>query len=375
MDRRTFIKATGLAGAVGLAGCTGGPSGDGGTETTGSSGEGGESETQQTTGASEPEAHVGVVYATGGLGDGSFNDQAQQGIQQAADEYGVAYNEAQPDEVSQFQNFQQQFASSTNPNYDLVACIGYLQADSLSQTAQSYPDQEFMIVDSTVDADNVASYVFKEHQGSFLAGQMAGLLTTQEFSAGDGQTNPDQKTVGFVGGVEGGLIAKFEAGFKAGVKNADDSVEVQSTYVGSFNDPSAGKEAALSMYNSGADIVYHAAGNTGTGVFQAAKEQGAFAIGVDRDQSLTKPSFAGVILGSMVKRVDTAVYNAVESVVNGEFEGGSTVTLGLEQDGVALVYGDSLGSEIPSDVKDSVSSVREEIISGSISVPTDPSEV
>ncbi|MFC6825614.1 BMP family lipoprotein [Halopelagius fulvigenes] len=378
MDRRKFIKATGLAGAVGLAGCTGGPSGEGTSgesETTGSSGEGDSSATEQTTGSSEPEAHVGVVYATGGLGDGSFNDQAQQGIQQAADEFNVAYNEAQPDEVSQFQNFQQQFASSTSPNYDLVSCIGFLQADALSQTAPQYPDQQFMIVDSTVDADNVASYVFKEHQGSFLAGQMAGLLTTQEFSAGDGATNPDQKTVGFVGGVESGLIAKFEAGYKAGVKNADDSVNVQSTYVGSFNDPSAGKEAALSMYNSGADIVYHAAGNTGTGVFQAAKEQGAFAIGVDRDQSLTKPSFASVILGSMVKRVDTAVYNAVKSVVKGNFEGGSTVTLGLKQEGVALVYGDAIGSEIPSDVKDSVSSVREKIIGGSISVPTDPSEV
>ncbi|SFG13679.1 basic membrane protein A [Halopelagius inordinatus] len=375
MDRRKFIKATGLAGAVGLAGCTGGPSDEsGGDETTeGTSGD--TTESEQTTGESEPAAQVGVVYATGGLGDGSFNDQAQQGVQQAADEFGVAYNEAQPDEVSQFKNFQQQFASSTNPNYDLVSCIGYLQADALSETASSYPDQQFMIVDSAVDADNVASYVFKEHEGSFLAGQMAGLLTTQEFSAGDGETKPDQKTVGFVGGEEGGLIAKFEAGFAAGVKNADDSVEVQSSYVGSFNDPSAGKEAALSMYNSGADIVYHAAGNTGTGVFQAAQEQGAFAIGVDRDQSLTKPSFAGVILGSMVKRVDTAVYNSIESVVEDSFEGGSTVTLGLEQEGVALVYGDSLGSEVPSDVKDSVESVRQEIIDGDVSVPTDPSEV
>jgi basic membrane protein A len=217
--------------------------------------------------------------------------------------------------------------------------------------------------------------VFKEEEGSFLAGQMAGLLTTQEFSAGSGSTAPDEKTVGFVGGVEGELIGKFEAGFKAGVQNADDSVEVQSTYVGDFNDPTGGKEAALAMYNSGADIVYHAAGNTGTGVFQAAKQQGKFAIGVDRDQSVTKPSFSDVILASMVKRVDTAVYDSVSSVVDDAFEGGSAVTLGLEQEGVDLIYGDELGSEIPSDVEDSVASVREEIVGGSITVPTDPSDV
>jgi basic membrane protein A len=129
------------------------------------------------------------------------------------------------------------------------------------------------------------------------------------------------------------------------------------------------------MYNSGADIVYHASGNTGTGVFQAAQEQGKFAIGVDRDQSVTKESFANVILASMVKRVDTAVFDAIESVVNDSFQGGDVVTLGLEEDGVAAVYGQQLGSEIPQDVKDAVSTSRESIIAGDISVPTDPGNV
>ncbi|WP_173862788.1 BMP family lipoprotein [Salinigranum rubrum] len=394
IDRRTFIKGTSVAGLAGLAGCSGGPSGgssgesSGGSESTatetssgGDSGESTESDGMEETETEPGESggsesiNVGMVYATGGLGDGSFNDQAQQGAFQARDEFDVQIGEAQPEEVAQFSTFQQQFAQSTDPAYDLVCCIGFLQTDALSQTAQDYPDQNFMLVDSVVEADNVANYVFAEHEGSYLVGQMAGLLTTQDFSAGAGSTAGDSTTVGFVGGVESDLIRKFEAGYTAGVKAADENIEVLTNYTGSFNDPAAGKEAALAMYNSGADIVYHASGNTGTGVFQAAQEQGAFAIGVDRDQSVTKESFADVILASMVKRVDTAVYDAIESVVNDNFQGGNVVTLGLEENGVAAVYGSELESEIPQDVKDAVASSRESIIAGDISVPSDPSNV
>jgi len=256
-----------------------------------------------------------------------------------------------------------------------VSCIGFLQADALSETAANFPDQDFQIVDSVVESDNVGNYVFQEHEGSYLVGVLASMLTSQSFEAGAGSTNPDKTTVGFVGGVEGALIKKFEAGFTAGAKAAGDNVEVQTSYVGSFNDPTGGQEAALAMYNDGADIVYHASGNTGTGVFQAAQEQGRFAIGVDRDQSVTKSSYQDVILASMVKRVDTAVYNAVEAKVNGEFAGGNVTTLGLEKDGVACVYGQQLGSEIPEGAKSAVSDAREGIIAGDISVPQDPSNV
>jgi basic membrane protein A len=376
MDRRTFVKATGVAGIAGLAGCSGGPSGGSDTETTEPSGDDGDDDGMETTAAetteSGPAANIGMVYATGGLGDGSFNDQAQQGVLEAEEELNIAFNEAQPDEVAQFSTFQQQFAQSTDPNYDLVCCIGFLQADALSETAADYPDQNFMLVDAAVEPSNVANYVFKEHEGSYLAGLMASLLTTRDFSAGAGSTSGDSTSVGFVGGVESDLIRKFQAGFEAGVAAGNEDVDVSTNYTGSFNDPAAGREAATAMYNSGADIVYHASGNTGTGVFQAAQEEGKFAIGVDRDQSITKPSYADVILGSMVKRVDTAVYNSIESVVNDNFQGGSAVQLGLEEEGVALVYGDSLGSEIPDDVADEVATARDEIIAGDISVPSTP---
>jgi basic membrane protein A len=398
-ERRRLLKVLGAAGLGGLAGCTGGPTETATEEPTdtptdtptptstdasggGDGGDGGDGEMESTptataTSTATPmdSTYVGMVYATGGLGDGSFNDQAQQGLFQAEEDFGVQHQNAQPETTSEFSTFQRQFAQSSDPDYDLVCCIGFLQTDSLSTTAENFPDQNFMLVDSVVDAPNVANYTFREHEGSYLVGQLAGLLTTQQFEAGAGATSGDSTNVGFVGGVESDLIRKFEAGFTAGVKAASEDVDVITSYVGGFSDPAGGQEAALAMYNSGADIVYHAAGNTGTGVFQAAQDQGKFAIGVDRDQSVTKDSFQDVILASMVKRVDTAVYNAIEAQVNGNFPGGSITTLGLAEDGVDIVYGQQLGSEIPEDVKTPISESRQAIVDGDISVPTDPGNV
>ena len=367
--RRRFLARVGAAGVVGVVGCTGGPSSTGGdlTPTDG---------TDTRTGADDTTAatRVGMVYATGGLGDGSFNDQAQQGLLEAESAFEIDYQEAQPEAVGEFGSFQQQFAESSDPDYSLVCCIGFLQTDALTSTSSNYPDQQFMLVDGVVDAPNVSSYVFSEEEGSFLVGQLAGSLTTGEFSAGAGETDPESTTVGFVGGVESDLIRRFEAGFTAGVGHADEDVGVLTNYVGDFNEPSGGKEAALSMFDSGADVVYHAAGNTGTGVFQAAQERGRFAIGVDRDQSVTKDSYADVIVASMVKRVDTAVYDAIEAVVEGAFEGGGVVSLGLEQDGVDIIYGQQLGGEVGADVKDAIAASRRAIVDGDISVPTDPDD-
>ena len=374
LDRRRFITGVGVAGIAGLAGCTGGPSADStATVTPMDDGDDSDSNEDDETATPTPDpVNVGMVYATGGLGDGSFNDQAQTGIQRAAEELDVQFQEAQPQEVADFANLQQQFAQSTDPDYDLVSCIGFLQADALGENAAQYPEQNFQIVDSVVDEPNVASYVFAEEEGSYLVGQLAGLLTTRSFSAGAGSTQSDSTNVGFVGGVESDLIRRFEAGYTAGVKAANDDVDVQTNYVGSFNDPQGGQEAALSMYNSGADVIYHASGNTGTGVFRAAQEQGRFAIGVDRDQSVTRDSYADVILASMVKRVDTAVFDAVEAQVEGDFPGGSVTALGLEAEGVGIVYGQQLGEAIPSEVQSTIGDARTAIVDGEVDVPTDP---
>jgi basic membrane protein A len=350
-DRRRFLKLAAAGGALAtttIAGCLGDGGGDGGDST-----------------------RVGMVYATGGLGDKSFNDMAQRGAQQAADEYDVEFVESEPDTQSDFKRAQRDYAESGDN--DLICCIGFAQTDALAENAPEYSDQNFMLVDSEVKEDNVANYVFKEEEGSFLVGQIAGMLTTESLNAGAGETNPDETTVGFVGGLEVPLIKKFQAGYEAGVSHANEDVNVVSNYVGSFNDTAGGKEAALSMYeDEGADVIYHAAGATGVGVFQAAQEQGRYAIGVDADQSESEPDFADVILASMVKRVDTAVFTSIENVVNGEFAGGSTETLGLEQEGVGAAYGAELGDSIPDDVKSAVDESRQGIIDGDIDVPTEP---
>ncbi len=354
LNRRTFLGGTAGVALTGLAGCAGGGGGD-------------------------DETNVGMVYALGGLGDNSFNDMANKGIKKASDELDISFDNTEPEQQSEFETLQKQFASSTDPTYELVACIGFAQTSALETNAEEFPDQQFMLVDSVVEKDNVASYVFKEHQGSFQVGHLAGLLTTREFShegsySGTDKTfstKADTKTVGFVGGKENPLIKKFEAGFMAGAHHVDEEIEVRRAYAGSWNDPSTGKEIADSMYDKGADIVYHAAGGTGSGVFQSAAERGRLAIGVDSDQSVDNDA-SHAIVASMVKHVDTAVFTATENVVNDEFTGGEITALGLERGGVEAVVGVDYEGEIPGDVTDALANSKEAINSGDIEVPTDP---
>ena len=370
IDRRRFLTAAGSAGLVGLAGCTGGPSDEGDAASGDDESGGGESSGTES-GESEPPATIGIVYSDGGLGDNSFNDAAQQGLFQAESEYGIAYDESQPEGTGEFNDFQQRYAGSTDPDYDLVSCIGFNQTDALAENAPQFPDQDFMIVDSVVDEPNVASYVFREHEGSFLMGVLAARLSNTSVAAGAGETAPDSSTVGFVGGVDSPVIRRFQAGYEAGVAYVDANVDVVTSYVGSYADPTGGQEAALSMYQNGADVVYHASGATGVGVFQAAQQEGRFAFGVDLDQSVTESEFADVIVASMVKRVDTAVYESIGNVIDGDHQGGSSTALGLESNGVECVYGQAIGDAVPEPITTAVADAREAIIAGDIDVPTD----
>lgn len=374
LDRRTFIKGTGIAGVAGLAGCTGGPTDGNGSDDGNGSGNGGGNGDDTGNGDADVDANIGMIYAEAGLGDNSFNDAAQRGLLEADEDFNISFNEVEPDDTGEFSQFQRQFSESGD--FDLISCIGFAQEDALAESAVDYPDQQYMIVDTVVEADNVANYVFKENEGSFLIGYLSALLSQTDLTIGsyddERSTNPDESVVGFVGGVDAPLIRTFQAGFEAGVEYADGDVEVISSYTGSFNDPNAGREAALSMYDDGADIVYHASGGTGVGVFQAADDEGKFAIGVDSDQSLTEPDFAHVILASMVKLVETPVYESIQNTIEGSFEGGSVVELGLEDEGVACVYGDEIGDEISDDIKDDVDDIRQQIIDGEIDVPEEP---
>jgi basic membrane protein A len=369
--RRQVLQGIGATGIAGLAGCLASDqAGDTPTET--SMNDDGSTPTP----TPEP-MYVGMVYALGGLGDKSFNDMAHQGIQDAAEKLPVEYKNAEPERAEDFNTLQKQFAQSSDPDYDLVCTIGFAQTSALVSNAQQFTDQKFMLIDSVAKTEggdllpNVANYVFDEHKGSFQVGHMAGLLTTMDFSKGGGSTNSD-KVVGFVGGKEIPLIKKFQAGYEAGVAHADSGIEVRSAYAGAWTDPAKGKEIALSMMDEGADIVYHAAGGTGVGVFQAAQEKGRYAIGVDADQSKSSPEHSNVIIASMTKRVDTAVLTSVENVYNGEFQGGSVNALGLKDDGVAAVIGQDFEGKIPTKVTDAMKSSRQAIIDGEISVPTKP---
>jgi basic membrane protein A len=369
--RRDVAKGLGIAGLTGLAGCStgddGGDSGDGGDQTT-TEGNGGMDTTEPDTTTSPPGEgfQVGMVYTSAGLGDEGFNDSAQKGLQRAVDDFGIELSEAEPDSSEQYSTFLTEFA---NQGYDLVLALSFEMISATNSVAEQFPDTNFALVDATVDLDNVASYVYREHEGSYLVGTVAGMLSQREYSAGGGATESAQH-VGFVGGKRNPVIEKFHAGYEGGINQFDAEFDLDVAYAGSWSDVQGGKSIADSMYNDGADIVYPAAGGTGLGVFQSAQEQGRFTFGVDQQQSITVPDYANVILGSMVKRVGNTYYTAIEQALNDNFPAGEVFSLGLEEEGVDLAWGDQLGSEIPQDVQDQVSSTRQGIIDGDIDVPS-----
>lgn len=345
--RRAFLTSIGAGSIAALAGCTDGEDG--------------------------AEVNIGMVYATGGLGDQSFNDLAHDGVQRAQEDFEIGFQNTEPQEPAEVDQFQRDLASSGE--YDLINTVGFVQVEPLLQNAAEFDDQNWTIIDEIAEdedgnlIDNIASYVFREQEGSFQVGVLAGMLTEMDYDHGGATTNTDDLRVGFVGGQEIPLIERFEAGFEAGVKHVNEDIDVESAYAGDWDVPDQGQEIATGMYNDGADIVYHAAGGTGAGVFEAAQSEGRYAIGVDDDQSRSADEFSDVIVASMVKRVDTAVYESVEATVDGTFEGGVINDLGLEEDGVGAVIGQDFEDAIPEEIVDELETTRQAIIDGDITVP------
>lgn len=317
---------------------------------------------------------VGMAFDIGGLGDLSFNDAADAGLQQAiADglvcEENVVTNEANSTGSDRDQNAQ----ALADAGFDLVIGVGFAFSPGINTIAPDYPDTSFMIVDGfatcgticglTNDAEaipNVADYTFKEQEGSFLVGAAAALKCGCD-------------TLGFLGGQTGPLIQKFQAGFEAGAAAVNPSVTVLVEYIGddttAFNDPVRGEALSTGMYDDGAEIVYHAAGASGAGLFNAAVDAGKLAIGVDSDQYLTaSPEQQPLILTSMLKRVDTAVYNSIEAVGAGTF-GGSFV-FGMAEDG--LDYSQSNPEQLTADIIEQLDAFKAQIIDGTITVPETP---
>jgi len=306
---------------------------------------------------------VGVVFDVGGRGDKSFNDGAFLGAERAIRELGARIRYIEPGEGTDREAGLRLLAAE---GLDLVIGVGFIFSDDLSQLSKEYPNVLFAGIDYAPPVDsagnvipppaNLAGLRFREEEGSFLVGALAAL-------AGN------SKRLGFIGGMDFPLIHKFEAGFKAGVSAVCADCQVVAQYAGvtpeAFRNPGRGQELALSQYQSGVNVIFHASGSTGLGVFEAARRRGKLAIGVDSDQQGEAPGF---ILTSMVKRVDEAVFKAVKRVKDGTFKGG-IFELGLAEAGVDYVYDEHNRSMIPDSVRTRVEALRAEIVAGRIKVP------
>ncbi len=302
---------------------------------------------------------VGLVFDVGGLGDKSFNDAAHRGLVKARDNLSVGFRYVEPGDGTDRESALRQLAAEGN---DLVIGVGFIFSDDIRNLAEEFKETKFACIDYSAEPGeetpaNLSGLRFREHEGSFLVGALAGLK-----SAG--------KAVGFVGGMDIPLIHKFDAGFAAGVKHVCPDCEVFSTYAGTkpeaFADPIAGKELALAQFNRGADVIFHAAGKTGTGVFNAAKAKGKWAIGVDSDQFEDMPC---CVLTSMVKKVDVAVFETVSDLVNGTFRGGVR-EFGLAEEGVDYVFDENNSDRISPEIRARVEAIRQDVIAGKVSVPS-----
>jgi basic membrane protein A and related proteins len=317
--------------------------------------------TEQAAGNKPASFKVGLVFDVGGRGDKSFNDAAYAGLDSAKKTLGIDFEVNEPGEGGDRESALRQFASGSD---DLIFGVGFLFSDDVKTVAKDFPNKKFACIDMNVAPGetlppNVVALKFKEEEGSYLVGALSGLLTKTH-------------TVGFLGGMEIPLIKKFEAGYRAGVAKVSPKTKVLVKYAGAtgqaFKDPTKGKELGLAMYGDGADIVFHASGSTGLGLFEAAKEKNALAIGVDSDQGDAMP---GHILTSMVKRVDVAVFDTIKEAMNGQFPGGQARVYGLKDKGVGYVYDARNAPMIPASVKATVDSLGQEIIAGRISVPSE----
>jgi len=293
-----------------------------------------------------------VIFDTGGKFDKSFNEAAYNGAEQFKRETGVEYAEF---EVTNESQREQSLRKLAERGATVIVATGFAQAPAIKTVAAEFPNVKFTLIDDVVDLPNVQSIIFKEHEGSFLVGVLASMAS---------------KTgkVGFVGGMDIPLIRKFACGYVQGAKYANGSAEVFENMTGTtgdaWNDPTKGGELARSQFDRGADVVYAAAGGTGLGVYQAAKDAGKLAIGVDSNQNYIHP---GTMLTSMLKRVDLAVYNSFKTAQDGSWKPGLQI-LGLAEDGVGWALDENNKALITDDMVAKVEAAKADIVSGKIQV-------
>lgn len=312
------------------------------------------SDTETVTAKPEMAHKVAIVYSTGGKGDKSFNDSAYRGLEKAKQDLGIEFSEYEPKDPSvEAKNQLTEYAQTGE--YDLIIGVGFTMKEAVEAVANDYPDQKFALIDDVIDGkNNVASLMFREQEGSFLTGALAAMMTKSG-------------VIGFVGGVEAPVIFRFATGYIQGARYVNPDIKIITTYVGgnnSFNDPVAGKQLTESLISQKADVIMHAAGGTGSGVFKAAQEKGVFAIGVDSNQDGEAP---GVILTSMLKNVDVAVYNTIKSVLDGNYKGGVSY-FGIAEDGVGITELEFTKDTIGQEKIDKIKQLYQDIKDGKIKV-------
>lgn len=303
----------------------------------------------------------------GGLGDGSFNDGAYAGLEMGAD---LGF-EARVVESNQQTDYIPNLTGLAEDGSEIVFAVGFLMEEAVKEAARMNPDTYFAGIDIGGDPDipNFQGILYKEEQSGFLAGVVAGHMTA-EFSDASDKLNPDP-VVGVVLGMFVPPVERFEVGFIQGVNYANPDVEVLSVTAGDFTDQARGREAGLAMIEQGADIVFHAAGLTGLGVIEAARDSGVLAIGVDIDQNEEAPD---TVLTSAIKKIPESVYVVLESVANDNFESG-TVTYGLAEDATGIAPFHGFDDMVPQAVKDAVDQAREDILSGEIEIAQTRGEI
>ena len=302
--------------------------------------------------AEEASALKVALVVAGGLGDRSFYDSSNEGLKMAIEKLGVEGKVLECKNDPTLYTDQLVQASTAS---DVVVVVGFEFYDVIQEVAAEFPDKKYVYIDNVIEnVENITCIDYKENEGSFLAGALAAM---------------ESKTgkIGMVGGMDIPVIRNFQVGYEAGAKYINPDIQVETIFAGDFEDPAKGKESALALYAKGVDIVFQVAGKTGEGVFEAAKDTGKFAIGVDSDQRYINPD---AIIASMIKGVDISIYETIEKIQKGEFESGNVYEYGAKENGVRIAYGtEDMPKLVSDEAMNQIQELTAMIIQGDIEVP------
>lgn len=346
MKRMYKLAVAASAMAVLLAGCGGNTTPSSSAASAGSSG--------------ASKGSVAMVV-NGPLGDNGFFDDAERGIQQLKSQ-GYTTQTIQSDANNPAQ-WSSNLQSVSGNKWDIVVVGTTQMKEPLQTAAKKFPNQKYIIFDDSVALPNVASIMYKQNEGSYLAGVLAGLVVDNKDKF---PLDTGNKTVGLVGGMDIPVINDFVVGFKKGVATVDPAIQVKVSYVGSFTDSNKGYDQAKLMYSQGADVVFQVAGGAGIGVLKAAKDANRYAIGVDSNQNALQP---GHVLASMEKKIGDSLVLAVTDAMAGKLKYGSTTSYGLANKGVGLDFANN-SNLVPADIQKQVDDYAAKVVSGEITVPT-----